>query len=276
MPDLDINGRRIITVGMLAHDLRALGVTEGMTLFVHSALKPLGWVCGGPHAVILALLDALGPTGTLAMPAHSPILTDPVRWCNPPVPESWWPIIKSEMPAFAKDLTPTGFMGRIAETFRKMEGVLRSDHPCVSVCAFGPNAERITGSHALPYGNGDGSPIARLYDLDASILLLAVDHGSNTSMHLAEYRARFDARREITQGAPIIVDGARRWVEYPEILTDDDGDCFVDIGKRMEETTDIVSIGPTGEATSRLMRVRPTVDFAVEWLENFRDEWIEE
>jgi hypothetical protein len=41
----------------------------------------------------------------------------------------------------------------------------------------------------------------------------------------------------------------------------------------MEATTDIVSVGPTGEATSRLMRVRPTVDFAVEWLETYRDEW---
>src|SRR5688572_15145149 len=181
MPDLDIDGRRIITAAMLADDLRTLGVTEGMTLFVHSALKPLGWVCGGPHAVILALLDALGPIGTLAMPAHSSILTDPVRWCNPPVPESWWPIIRSEMPAFAKDLTPTGGMGRIAETFRKMDGVLRSDHPCVSVCAFGPHAEIITGSHQLAYGNGEGSPIGRLYDLDASILLLAVEDRKHTS-----------------------------------------------------------------------------------------------
>lgn len=273
--DLDVNGRRIITSALLAHDLRALGVRDGKTLFVHSALKPLGWVCGGAHAVILALLDAIGPTGTLVMPAHSSILTDPSRWCNPPVPESWWPIIRSEMPPFTKDLTPTGFMGRIAETFRTMDGVIRSDHPCVSVAAYGPHAERVAGSHALDYGHGEGSPLARLYDLDASILLLAVDHGSNTSMHLAEYRARYEARREIIQGAPIIVDGERRWVEYREIESDDDGDCFDDIGRHIEQTTDIVTIGPTGEATSRLMPVRQTVDAAQEWLERYRDEWVE-
>ena len=77
----------------LAHDLRELGVTAGMILEVHSSLSSLGWVCGGPVAVVQALLDVVTPTGTLVMPTHSGDYTDPTLWSNPPVPASWIPIL---------------------------------------------------------------------------------------------------------------------------------------------------------------------------------------
>ncbi len=54
----------------LGADLRALGVTPGMTLIVHSSLSSLGWVCGGPVAVVQALMDVVTPEGTLVR-AHA-------------------------------------------------------------------------------------------------------------------------------------------------------------------------------------------------------------
>lgn len=55
----------------IADDLRALGVQEGMTLIVHSSLSSLGWVSGGPVAVVQALMDVLTEAGTLVMPTQS-------------------------------------------------------------------------------------------------------------------------------------------------------------------------------------------------------------
>ena len=75
-----------VTAQSLAADLAALGVQPGMVLVVHSSLKSLGWVNGGPVAVILALEEVLGSAGTLVMPTHTSDNSDPANWVNPPVP----------------------------------------------------------------------------------------------------------------------------------------------------------------------------------------------
>ena len=45
--------------------LRALGVKPGMVVMAHSALSSFGEVAGGADAVIDALIEAVGPQGTL-------------------------------------------------------------------------------------------------------------------------------------------------------------------------------------------------------------------
>ncbi len=69
-----------VTFDSLCADLRALGVESGMTMIVHSSLTALGWVSGGPQAVVLALQEVLGPQGTLVMPTHSGDFSDPAQW----------------------------------------------------------------------------------------------------------------------------------------------------------------------------------------------------
>src|SRR2546423_8519103 len=70
------------TITSLAGDLRLLGVEPGLTLLVHSSLSALGWVCGGPVAVVRPLMDVLTPSGTLGMPAHCANLSHPPRGHN--------------------------------------------------------------------------------------------------------------------------------------------------------------------------------------------------
>ncbi len=256
-------GQNPVTVATLVADLAALGLRPGMVVLAHTALSRLGWVCGGPVAVIQALETVLGPEGTLVMPAHSGNLSDPSYWVNPPVPESWWPIIRDTMPAYDPDLTPTFGIGVTAECFRKQAGVLRSGHPSVSFAARGKHAVAITSHHALDYCLGDQSPLARLYELDAWVLLLGVGHGSNTSLHLAEYRASYPGKTIVQQGAPVQSEGGRRWVSYADV--DWDADDFCQIGDAFESTGHIQR-GPVGYGEARLMRQRPLVDFAVEWM----------
>lgn len=256
------------TVSSLVRDLRALGVEAGITLFVHSSLSSLGWVAGGAQAVVLALLEAVGEAGTLVMPAHSTSLSEPSQWRNPPVPESWWETIRNETPAFDARLTPTRGMGRIPELFRTAPGVLRSDHPQASVAARGPNAKLVTDAHALDSGLGEASPMARLYDVDAWVLLLGAAHARNTSLHLSEYRATFPGKKTVRQGAPVLVEAQRRWVEFEDL--DWDEDDFPQLGAAFESSTAEVRVGNVAQAESRLMRQRPLVDFAVEWMERHR------
>ncbi len=253
------------TVESLADDLRSLGVGSGSTLLVHSSLSSLGYVAGGAHAVVLALLDVLGPAGTLVVPAHSSDLSDPGHWENPPVPEAWWPVIRASAPAFDRDLTATRGMGAIADTVRRVPAALRSAHPTDSICAVGPGAARLTAVHRLEDGLGESSPLARLYESGADVLLLGVGHANNTSLHLAEVRA--GTQPATTDGAPVLVDGERAWVAYP--VTAVDTDDFDVVGGAVGEAG-IERVGTVGRATARLMPMRNLVDFATGWFAEHR------
>ncbi|MDE0553016.1 MAG: AAC(3) family N-acetyltransferase [Candidatus Poribacteria bacterium] len=245
--------KTLATAASLQADFKALGIEKGTVLLVHSSLSAMGWVCGGAVAVILAFQEVLGEVGTLVMPTHSTDLSDPSQWKNPPVPESWWQTIRETMPAYDPDLTPTRSMGKIAETFRKQKGVLRSMHPQSSFCARGPKASYVIHNHSLAFGMGENSPLARIYDLDGSVLLLGVGHSSNTSIHLAEYRADFPTKRVVRESAPISQEGSRIWTTFEDIDVDDSdfhrlGEDFLrsDAGKG-------VRCGTVGIANCQLM-----------------------
>jgi aminoglycoside 3-N-acetyltransferase len=256
------------TVESIAADLRALGVQPGMTLLVHSSLRNVGWVAGGPVAVILALEEVLTPDGTLVMPAHTGDLSDPAMWQRPPVPATWVEPIRQQMPAFDVDMTPSYHMGVIAETFRKQRGVIRSNHPHTSFAAWGKHADYVTNNLALVPLFGEDSTLARIYDLEGHVLLLGVTHANNTSLHLAEWRANIP-RKTLHTGAPMLVDGVRQWVPWEDIDWDDTN--FEELGIDFARETGLQKEGRVGHATTLLAPQRPLVDYAIPWLERMRN-----
>lgn len=161
-----------VTSDALTRDLEALGVNKASALLVHSSLSSLGYVVGGPRAVLDALLATIGPDGTLVLPSHS-----------------WETSGRGDF-SFDVRHTPS-CVGAISEAFRRMPGVVRSLHPTHSVAATGPKAEWVTRGHefaATPCGLD--TPYSKLIDARGQILLLGTTLDQNTMFHTVEALAQ--------------------------------------------------------------------------------------
>ncbi len=159
----------------LVAGLRGLGIELGDTLFVHSSLKSLGFVTGGPAEVIAALQEAVGPEGTLMLPTYYLPAGTIHATC--------------ELPDYRFDIRKHGTnMGRLPETFLQTAGVERSLHPTHSVSAWGRHARFLTEAHHhAPTAFGPGSPWARLLEVErAKVLGLGITMGPVTFYHLLE------------------------------------------------------------------------------------------
>ncbi|MFJ2731751.1 MULTISPECIES: aminoglycoside N(3)-acetyltransferase [unclassified Streptomyces] len=246
----------LVTRDTIAGGLRDLGVRPGETLLVHSSLSSLGWVCGGQVAVVQALLDVLGPDGTLVVPTHSGDLSDPARWSRPPVPEEWWDTIRAAMPAYDPRVTPSYGVGVIPETVRTWPGALRSAHPDGSFAAIGPRAAEVVDGHAADCRLGERSPLARLETLGARVLMLGAGYGSCTCFHLAEYRIPAPLAQE---GRP----GPHGWEVVTEVSIT--SERFDELGHDFERDRPVVR-GSVGAAPSRLFPLADAVAYAERWL----------
>ncbi|HEX2418260.1 MAG TPA: AAC(3) family N-acetyltransferase [Micromonosporaceae bacterium] len=247
-------------------DLRGLGVSEGVTLLVHSSLRSLGWVSGGATNVVHALLDVLGPAGTLVVPTHTANNRDPSRWTDPAIPEAWWPVVRENMPGFDPFRTPSFGVGIIPERVRTWPGAARSGHPQTSFAALGSRAEWIVERHDLESQLGERSPLGRLEQAGAWILLLGVGFDRCTAFHLAEYRMPEPATRE--NACVVVTPAGRRWVTYTGIILGD-GD-FIDLGDDFEALTGLVRGGRVGQAKCRVLPLREAVAFAERWFQSHR------
>ena len=148
----------------LVAQLRALGIEGGEVLLVHTSFRAIRPITGGPDGLIDALLEALGPTGTLVMPSWPASSDDPFDPSRTPV---------------APDL------GTVAEHFRRRPETARSPHPH-AFAACGPAAHEILADPLPIPPHCHESPVGRVFDLDGRVLLLGVDHDANTTIHLAE------------------------------------------------------------------------------------------
>lgn len=248
------------TRASLAADLAALGLSTGDTVLVHSSMRAIGWVPGAQVAVVQALLDVLGPDGTLVVPTQTGGNSDPKHWSNPPVPEEWWPTVREHMPAFDPAITPSVGIGVVAESVRTWPGAVRSNHPHTSFAAVGARAATLMARHDLDCQFGAESPLAALEAVGARVLLLGVGYDACTAFHLAEYRV---PSPKTEHSGAILTGRGREWVTYVDVATNSDD--FDQLGAAYEPTA-TMRRGQVGKADSRLFPLPEAVAFATEWL----------
>jgi aminoglycoside 3-N-acetyltransferase len=257
-----------VTTERLVSDLRDLGVREGQTLLVHASLSSIGWVAGGAFAVVAALRQAVGESGTVVVPTG----TDENSQTSRAHRERTKHMTATElgkylqdMRAFDRDTTP-GNAGAVSEELRRTSGAVRSAHPQSSFAAIGPAADYLMADHCLSCHLGERSPLAKLYELGAQVLLLGTGYRSCTAFHLAEYRYTVNPPTQ-PYSCVVMRDGRREWVEYEDTVLDD-GD-FEEIGKSLNDEP-FVDKGYIGSAECRLMSLVTSVDSACTWLAKYR------
>lgn len=268
------HGQPPVTRSRLVADLRSLGVRRGGVLMTHTRMSAIGWVIGGSETIVRALLDCLGPDGTLmAYEGWEDNPYDLYKW-----PEEWQRAYLEELPAFDLELSEAVHEhGRIPERIRTWPGARRSAHPEASVVALGAGADWITERHPFDDGYGAGSPLARLVEAKGQVLVLGAPLNTITLLHHSESLADVPNKRRVEYRMPMLQDGRRTWRTFTDIDTSDAGplpygellgdeDAFEVIARGALEAGCGVS-GRIGEAVSHLFEADTLLAFAAAWLE---------
>ena len=150
-----------VTQEELREGLVRLGLAKGETVYARVSMRSLGFVTGGPAALIEAILDVVGPDGTLvttAWPFPDAARVDPSLLFN-----------LRETPSRA---------GLLSETLRLHPGACRSLHPIASMVAVGARAADLMAGHERserPFG--PDSPYERLRLTGPRLLLVGTHMG---------------------------------------------------------------------------------------------------
>lgn len=259
----------LVTKSQLVRDLTNLGVDAGQIVMLHASVKAVGWVVGGPDVILDALLDVLGPEGTLMMyVSWEEDIEDFYRWS----PERQAAYL-AECPPFDPATSRAHRKWSIlTEYLRTRPGACRSGNPGASVAAIGARARWLTEDHPLQFGYGPGSPLARLCEAGGKVLLLGAPLDSVTLLHYSEHMAAIPNKRTVRYKAPLLQNGERVWVEIEEYDTGqgvvdwEGGDYFPVIVREFLEAGHGRS-GTVGAAPAFLFDAPALHRFAVEWME---------
>ena len=252
---------KAITKDEIVNKLKSLGVKSGMVLEVHLALSSFGYVIGAAQAVVDALIECVGYDGTLVMPMQDANNCDPTMYDRPPIDHALHQLVRDNIPAFNKKESDGVEMGAIADNFRRRDGVIISSNPSLAYAAWGKYAKLICDHQSLHFSLGEESPIAKMYELSASVLLIGVPYSKCTCMHLAEYRSSY--RPIVLQGAAVEINGKRVWKKYLDI--DLNSKIFDEIGTEMEKKLSVSNI-MIGETYAKLFKLDQAIDYATMYL----------
>ena len=262
-----------ISRSRLVADLRALGPLEGAAVLVHTRMSALGWVVGGSGTVVSALLEALGPEGTLlAYPSWQEHVYHAGEW-----PAEHRAAYLAEPPVYdAATAEAARDHGRIPERVRTWPGARTSVHPEASVAAVGRLARELTDDHPQADGYGPDSPFGRLVAAGGQVLMLGAPLDTLTLLHHAEAIATAPGKQTVTFEIPVAVGGRVERRTYTDIDTSRGAYPYERLGLGDDEFAVIAraaleaGIGVTGKvgaATCHLFPAPELVAFGVGWID---------
>ena len=231
----------------LVKHLRDMGVQTGVVLCAHTSYKAIAPVEGGGSTVVDALLDAVGPSGTLVLPAFTFSYCKTGRWDRHTTPSE---------------------MGVITEDLRTRPGAQRSFHPIYSFVAIGARA-REYGDCRDENGVGDGSPFPLLLNHDAIITAMGVGYNQSFTLgHHIEWQEGVDYRYLKVFPGEVSDDAVPQPGRYSMLVRDLDKGVVTDYRKLgyMMEHDGAMRIGRFGWAITRCIRAREFDRLARQWL----------
>jgi aminoglycoside 3-N-acetyltransferase len=259
----------LVVKSQLVRDLTALGVRPGQVIMLHASVKAVGWIVGGPDVILDALLELLGPAGTLMMyVSWEEDIEDFYLWS--PTRQAAY---LAECPAFDQATSRAHRSWSIlTEYLRTRPGAYRSGNPGASVAALGARARWITADHPLQYGYGPGSPLAKLCEAGGVVLLLGAPLDAVTLLHYSEHVAAVPNKRLARYKVPLLQEGERIWVDVEEYdtgtgIVDWEGGDYFPVIVSEYLAAGHGRTGTVGAARSYLLDAAELHQFAVAWME---------
>jgi aminoglycoside N3'-acetyltransferase len=254
----------------LVTQLHDLGVGPGDVVMVHSSYRAIRPVEGGPAGLLEALLEAVGPEGSIM---------SYVSWDRSPydaeVPRKLSPEERGAWPAF-DPATASAFpeWGILLEVLCRHPCAVRSANPDNSFAAVGAQAEFLMSGHSLDYGMGEASPLAKLCQVAGKVALLGAPLDALTLVHHADYLAELPDKRIVRYEVPVLEHGKKVWRSVEEfdsngIVDEASGRPinYVAMVGRAYAATGRPARGTVGNANSILFDASDLLGFAIGELE---------
>jgi aminoglycoside 3-N-acetyltransferase len=161
-------------------------------VIAHASLKPFGYIHGGAEAVLEAMLTSFH---SLIMPTftYKTKITPDVGPPNNGIIYGSGKDTNKMAEPFHPDMRADPMMGILPETLRNHPSATRTSHPILSFSGINAGAILFTQTIYEPL-----DPIGALAQQDGWVVLINVDHTSNTSIHYAEKLA---GRKQFTRWA---------------------------------------------------------------------------
>jgi aminoglycoside 3-N-acetyltransferase len=204
--------------------LSDLGLKEGDSVILHSSFLSLGYVEGGPDAVIEAFLETLGSKGTLVVPTF-------------------------------------GALGILTDILKNRPDSVKSLCNGATVAAVGGLAEKLCRGHwKAETLHGKDTPFTRLAEEGGYVCLLGVDQDRNTTLHSIEALLELPYLNNHSGGF-IDEEGNTRlgeWKYFPGPHRD-----FLGLDRIYRESGKMKA-GRIGNAVVRLIKAKDLIDIGLE------------